>query len=231
MKIYKIKDANCSKSQNFIGNENEDVKEISAIRLSFASLEPFRSYATGELKIGQTYYFSTPFRLPKFMSIADACKVVSYLSDRVEVENDLVPVSKESVLMVSDILEDYGFSKIEGKDKISVHMVSDIGSSKKIEATYPFCGEIKGVADLFTVGGNFEVFKKSDLYDRYFNWYSAGVTEEEVLDIYKKVERVKEIVDNFQKNFQSMSYEEREAYLKESGFNFGTPDEEQLSKT
>ena len=33
-----------------------------------------------------------------------------------------------------------------------------------------------------------------------------------------------EIIRNFEENFKKMSYEEREAYLKDMGFSFGTPE-------
>ena len=36
----------------------------------------------------------------------------------------------------------------------------------------------------------------------------------------------KKIVSDFKTFFESMTYEEREAYLKEKGFSFGSPDED-----
>ena len=33
-----------------------------------------------------------------------------------------------------------------------------------------------------------------------------------------------EIIRNFEKDFKKMSYEERETYLKDMGFSFGTPE-------
>ena len=35
-----------------------------------------------------------------------------------------------------------------------------------------------------------------------------------------------EIVETFKKKFESMTYEEREEYLKENGFSFGEPEDE-----
>jgi len=39
------------------------------------------------------------------------------------------------------------------------------------------------------VGGDFKLFKKSDLYKRDLNWYSKGVTKQEIEDIYKNIGR------------------------------------------
>lgn len=41
---------------------------------------------------------------------------------------------------------------------------------------------------------------------------------------------VDEIINTFRKNFEAMSYEEREEYLKENGFSFGSCDEPILEK-
>ena len=92
-------------------------KRIPTLRLYYVALEKFTRYGTDEeIKIGQTYGVSSPFRLPHNMSMEDACKVVSYLSDKIEKENDLKPACEKSVIMVSNILGNYGFSKVEGKD-------------------------------------------------------------------------------------------------------------------
>jgi len=162
-------------------------KRIPTLRLYYVALEKFTRYGTTETKIGQTYGISSPFRLPHNMSIEDACKVVSYLSDKVEKENDLEPACEESVIMVSNILEKYGFSKVESKEKGHYHAVSNYIPFHKIRANFPVCDKIEGVVDLFTVGGDFKVFKKTDLHNTYFDWYSKGVTQQEVADIYKSI--------------------------------------------
>jgi len=59
-------------------------KRIPTLRLYYVALEKFTRYGTDEIKLGQTYGVSSPFRLPHNMSMEDACKVVSYLSDKVE---------------------------------------------------------------------------------------------------------------------------------------------------
>ena len=51
----------------------------------------------------------------------------------------------------------------------------------------PDNASIEGVTDLYTVGGDFNIFKKSDLHDEYFDWFTEGVTEEELTEIYKKI--------------------------------------------
>ena len=46
---------------------------------------------------------------------------------------------------------------------------------------------MEGVADLFTVGADFDTFKRSSLYDRYFEWFTEGVATEEIEEIYKRI--------------------------------------------
>lgn len=162
-------------------------KRIPTLRLYYVALEKFTRYGTDGIKIGQTYGVSSPFRLPHNMSMEDACKVVSYLSDKVEKENDLEPACEKSVIMVSNILENYGFSKVESKEKGHYHAISEYIPFHTTRATFPATEKIEGVVDLFTVGGDFKVFKKTDLYDRYFDWYSEGISQQEIVDIYKSI--------------------------------------------
>ena len=164
-------------------------KRIPTIRLYYIALEKFLKYGTDQMMVGQTYGVSSPFRLPNGMTFEDAFKVVSYLSDKVETENNLEPASEKSVIMVSNILENYGFSKVEGEEKGHFHAVSTYVPFRKIKTAFPACEKIEGVVDLFTVGGNFRTFKKTDLHKRYFDWYSKGVTAEKIQDIYKDIRK------------------------------------------
>ena len=156
-------------------------KRIPTIRLYYIALEKFLKYGTDQMMVGQTYGVSSPFRLPNGMTFEDAFKVVSYLSDKVETENNLEPASEKSVIMVSNILENYGFRKVDA--------VSSYVPFSKIKTAFPAGEQIEGVVDLFTVGGNFRTFKKTDLHKRYFDWYSKGVTAEKIQDIYKDIRK------------------------------------------
>ena len=162
-------------------------KRLPTIRLCYASLEKFNRYGTGQAMLGETYGFSSPFRLPREMSIEDACKVVTYLSNKVEFENKLDPACETSVIKVSNLLDKYGFEKVESKEKGHYHAVSEYNSFGAIKTPFPVCNEIEGVVDLFTVGGDFKLFKRTNMHNRYFNWYKDNVTEDEIFDIYKKI--------------------------------------------
>ncbi|MBO5910464.1 MAG: hypothetical protein J6Q15_03035 [Clostridia bacterium] len=153
------------------------------IRLIYVYFEKFTRH-DGTRALGITYGISSPFKLPDGMNIEDACKVVSYLSEKVEAENNLIPASENSVAMVSNILKDYGFSKIEGYPHGHCHMVQEYSYGSKLVGQK---ASINGVVDLFSVGGDFGLFKKSDLYDRYFNWFTESVTKEEINEIYKNI--------------------------------------------
>lgn len=96
------------------------------------------------------------------------------------------------MILVSHILEDYGFKKVETENKGHFHSVSYYDFQKIISADLSPCKKIKGVVDLFSVDGNFDIFKKSDLYDRSFEWYTEGVTSQEVADIYRNVNKAEE---------------------------------------
>lgn len=164
-------------------------KRIPTIRLCYVAYELFHRYGSSELKLGQTYTVSSPFMLPPGMTIKDACKVVSYLSDKVEKESNLEPACEKSVIMVSDILSNYGFEKVEDKAKRHFHAVTEYDPFYKTNIELSMRGRLDDVVDLFSVGGDFKLFKKSDLHSRYFDWYSKGVTQQEVSNIYKNINR------------------------------------------
>lgn len=192
MGIFNYLNKNRAKNQSSTGNTAKPNKEASAIRLFYVSYETFIGYHDGQKKICETYGISSPFKLPNGMSIEDACKVVSYLSDFVEKGNNLEPACEQSVRMVSNILEKYGFSKVEGKEKGHYHAVSEYIPFHTTRANFPATEKIEGVVDLFSVGGDFKIFKKTDLYDRYFEWYTEGVTKQEVANIYKNLNNTEE---------------------------------------
>lgn len=189
--IEYLKNKKKDKEMTLVARDNlaelQNGEETPAIRLYYVALEQFKRYGTNNPCIGQTYGISSPFVLPKDMSLEDACKVVSFLSDKVERENDLKPVCAKSVAMVSNILEKYGFETINGKEKGYFHTVTEYGPFQKIESGLPVCDKMSGVVDLFSVNGDFKLFKKSKLHDRYFDWYKEGITQEQITNIYKNI--------------------------------------------
>ena len=156
------------------------------IRLYYVSLEQFKRYGTNDSKIGQSFNVSSPFKIPHGVRLEDACKIVSYLSEKVEKERNIEPASSRSVARVSEILTDYGFERLPDYDHGYTHSVVDcsiFGSPlRKISKVAP--EPIEGVVDLFTVGGDLKLFENSELFDRYFDWFSPNVTEKDVMDIY-----------------------------------------------
>lgn len=106
-----------------------------------------------------------PFMLPEGMSREDSFKVLSYLTDFIEKKFDLEPCSYKSVAVLDDVLnlERLGFKRLD---------VSIDDDSK--------------IIDLFTVAGRLQLFKRSNHYQKYFEWYMEDVTLDEVKDIYSK---------------------------------------------
>lgn len=156
----------------------------SIIRLCFVSLVEYRKGLLYN-KVSQTYVYSRPFELPNGMSLSEALKVISYLSEKVENGNNIEPASIESVVMVSKMLDAFGFKKVNGYHHGYSHTTSERPITKKVKTNFPYERDIDGVVDLFTVDGDLELFRNSDLGEKYFNWFIEGVTSEDVKKIYK----------------------------------------------
>ncbi len=105
-----------------------------------------------------------PFMLPDGMSREDGFKVLSYLTDFIEKQQDLRPCSLKSVSTLNSVLdlERLGFKRIN----------TEINDSE--------------VIDLFTVSGRLLLFKNSRHYQKYFEWYTEGITLDEIKKIYGK---------------------------------------------
>ena len=138
----------------------------------------YRLYFINYHRIGEHYGMPTPnniglinwpfnpFMLPDGMEREDAFKVLSYLTDFIEKEADLESCSFRSVEALDKVidLERLGFKRLDIKlDDYSLDVIN-----------------------LFTISGRVLLFKKSQHYDRYFEWYSEGVTFDDVKSIYNK---------------------------------------------
>ncbi len=105
-----------------------------------------------------------PFTIPEGMSEEEAFEVLSYLTDSIEKKDEVKECSCASVMVLDEVLnkERFGFKK-----------VNEVDENK--------------ITDLFTVGGRFSLFQKSELYKKYFNWYSKDIKKSEIEEIYDKI--------------------------------------------
>lgn len=120
-------------------------------------------YGHRKNNIGIINWRFNPFILPKEMTREEGFKVLSYLTDFIEKREDTEPCSFKSVSTLDGVLnlERFGFTRVEEKDESKI-------------------------LNLFTVDGRLLLFKRSNLYSKYFEWYVENVTKEEVESIYAK---------------------------------------------
>jgi len=151
------------------------------IRLVYINMQKYNSRMDGQNKIGTTWATSGTFLLPVKMSIEEASKIVSYVSEKVEKEYNLEPASIKSVEKTAEELQKYGF-KLDDKEFCRFHQTEE----EHFGRIYTNLPKETYYVDLFTVGGDFKLFKRTKEYDRYFEWFTEGVTKEEVEDICSK---------------------------------------------
>ena len=157
-----------------------DLDKGSLIRLHYISIVKFMGRYDDLIKYGKTEDLYQPVKLPNGMTNEDAYKVISYLSEKVEKENNLEPASEKSVGMVDALLSMYGFERAKGCGREGHYHSVALQPPRE-------CNTIEGVTDLFTVGGHFSLFHKTKTYKKYFDWFTAGVTEKEINDIYNNL--------------------------------------------
>lgn len=169
MKIKEIKPKN--RDYEFEADlENHPLGNQFMYRLHYVDYHRFgEGYGMGPNNVGRMDFHFKPFMLPQGMSREDAFKVLSYLTDYIEKRNHLTPCSYDSVAFLDKMLEldKLGFVKLNTSlDKHSNEVI-----------------------DLFTVTGRLLLFKQSEYYQKYFEWYTENVTFEEVRDIYAKYDK------------------------------------------
>ena len=144
--------------------KNHKIGNQKIYRLHYVYLNCHKSAYTRRKLIEYISLPQKPFTLPNGMSREDAFKVLSYLTDYIERRDDVDPCSAKSVKILDSVLnlERFGFKKVEENNK-------------------------NEIIDLFTVTGDLLMFKNSDLYNKYFEWYTENVTKEEVEEIYKNI--------------------------------------------
>lgn len=148
--------------------ENHELGNQNMYRLHY--LEYYRigeNYIKRNNNIGVMEAKFDIFTLPKGMNREDAFKVLSYLVTYIEKKLSLTECSYMGVLELNEVLdlERLGFKKVSDEENIPD----------------------EDIIDLFTVTGRILLFKEDKNYLKYFNWYTEGVTKEEVKEIYQKL--------------------------------------------
>lgn len=121
------------------------------------------SYGRQDNNVGMINWSCKPFMFPEGMSREEEFKVLSYLTDFIEKREDIEPCSLKSVRTLDGVLdlERFGFKRVKEDDE-------------------------NKILNLFTVSGRLLLFKRSNLYPKYFEWYVENVTLEDVTNIYSK---------------------------------------------
>lgn len=141
--------------------EDHPIENQNTYRLYFVNYHRFGIYYKN--KVGMINWPCKPFKLPQGMTREEGFKIISYLTDCVEKRDNIEPYSLKSIITLDKILdlERFGFTRVEEQDE-------------------------NKILNLFTVSGRLELFKKSELYSKYFEWYIENITLEEVTKIYAK---------------------------------------------
>ena len=148
--------------------ENHELGNQNMYRLHYINYHRIgENYINRKNNIGVMEAKFDIFTLPKGMNREDAFKVLSYLVTYIEKTLSLTECSYMGVLKLNEALdlERLGFKKVPDGENIPD----------------------EDIIDLFTVTGRILLFKEDKNYLKYFNWYTEGVTKEEVKEIYQKL--------------------------------------------
>ena len=147
--------------------EDHQIPNSNVYRLFF--VEYYRAFeypGRNDDNINTTKWVFKPFLLPNGMRQEEAFKVLSYFIDYIGKPISLKKSTAKNVAILNELLDidKLGFTRIDNN--------LEVDDDK--------------IINLFVVSGRTALFKKNDLYNKYFKWYHKGVTLEEVIKIYHK---------------------------------------------
>lgn len=145
--------------------KNHPIPDSDVYRLFYINYHRFgEGYGMGPNNIAMNCWRCPAFKFPNGMSREDGFKVLSYLTDFIEKRDGIDECSLGSVRTLDSVLdlERFGFKRVDSA----------------------VCGP---VVNLYTVGGRALLFKRSEYYKDYFDWYTEGITREEIEKIYTKL--------------------------------------------
>lgn len=152
---------NAELENHYIGNQD-------IYRLRYINFHRINEYFErfNPCNIGVIDFYFAPFKFPIGMSREEGFKVLSYLTDNIERILNINP-SYTSVKKLDEAID---------LERLAFRRVNiDVPNS------------LDKVLDLYTVDGRILLFKRSEFYSRYFEWYTTGITFQEVKDIYNRI--------------------------------------------
>lgn len=171
-----------SKSQNSSQSDSHDVKN-NKIRLFYAEYEYFDD-DTNNKKYDVTLGVSPQFILPNGMTMEDAYKIASYECINMAQRQGVAVESELTVTLASEQLNKYGFIPEQDSNISHIRYVTD-----NIQTPFPEMYQAKAnTQDLFLVGGDYSLFKKSINSKRFVKWLKTGVTKKDVDKICEKLQ-------------------------------------------
>ena len=157
------------------------------IRMIYISMGKHYNPYQGEYMFEKELAVLPHYLIPDGLSLQEACEVLSYLSNRIEQDNNIEPASLTSVKSVCKVLSKYGFKKIEDNKSDYYHSHITYEWNPLNKEQYSSISEIDGVTDIITYRADDKIFKKSDMAERYFDWYTEDVSQHRFKELINKI--------------------------------------------
>jgi len=120
-------------------------------------------YELGKSSYGSIEWAFEIFKLPQNITRDEAFKIFSYFKDYIQSYLNIENGVFEKTSLLDDIIKKLGFKKVTN-----------------------YIDDDECVIDLFVIEGRKDFFKKTDFYEKYYNWYSPNIKFDEIKKIFDK---------------------------------------------
>ena len=117
--------------------------------------------------------------IPEGVTLEESCALASYLSLKVERENNFEECDPRTIPLVIEKMKSFGFTENDEKNIGYHHQTSTYSPFKKYNLDTT-CPTIDGCLDLFVVDGDVKCFEKTSLNDRYVEWFTPSIKEKDI---------------------------------------------------
>lgn len=158
------------------------MKQNKIIRLVYFSASKLEDN-NSDTRLSKEFGLSDPYIIPNGISLDDACKIISYLSEQAAESVSVFNLYPKIIKTVTSQLSKYGFKKIGGHwSGFASNITYDYPSATQTPKIWnSYYNKSNLGTNLFFVDGDFKIFESNkNMQKDYFEWFMPGQNSDDL---------------------------------------------------